>query len=278
MLRVIKEIRPRWVLGENVAGFVNMELDHALADLESEGYETTAFVLRACGVGAPHQRYRVAIVGYTKHDGQPSMPELRSDDETSDKWRAEKSEKTWQFEGTGQPPHESGIQRGQQEGKRILAHANGSGYIHRKLEIGLTEAGKYAQCNAVQRSKNVAHAKSDGLQREWASGEQINPARFETWQSERGGDVSHTDNGSGHLRRFGELSTIERIGSVGTDHSRGTPEYVGGKWWAVEPDVGRVANGVPNRVDRLKCLGNAVVSQQFYPVFQAIAQIEGAET
>ncbi|KKL04019.1 hypothetical protein LCGC14_2620220, partial [marine sediment metagenome] len=30
-------------------------------------------------------------------------------------------------------------------------------------------------------------------------------------------------------------------------------------WWAVEPDVGRVAHGVPNRVDRLRALGNAVV-------------------
>ena len=45
-------------------------------------------------------------------------------------------------------------------------------------------------------------------------------------------------------------------------------------WWAVEPNVGRVAHGVPNWVDRLKCLGNAVVPQQFYPIFAAIAQVE----
>ena len=44
--------------------------------------------------------------------------------------------------------------------------------------------------------------------------------------------------------------------------------------WLTEPDVGRVAHGIPHRVDRLRCLGNAVVPQQFYPVFRAIADIE----
>jgi len=44
--------------------------------------------------------------------------------------------------------------------------------------------------------------------------------------------------------------------------------------WPNEPDVDRVAYGVPNRVDRLKCLGNAVVPQQFFPIFNAIAELE----
>ena len=47
-----------------------------------------------------------------------------------------------------------------------------------------------------------------------------------------------------------------------------------GSWWQTEPDVGRVVNGVPARVDRLRCLGNAVVPQQAYPVFEAIAKFE----
>ena len=48
----------------------------------------------------------------------------------------------------------------------------------------------------------------------------------------------------------------------------------GSGWWSTEPNVGRVANGVPARVDRLKSLGNAVVPQQIYPVFAAIAEVE----
>ncbi len=47
-----------------------------------------------------------------------------------------------------------------------------------------------------------------------------------------------------------------------------------GVWWEVEPDVGRVANGVSARVDRLRCLGNAVVPQQAYPIFKSIANYE----
>ena len=48
----------------------------------------------------------------------------------------------------------------------------------------------------------------------------------------------------------------------------------GGEWWEVEPDVGRVAYGVSARVDRLRCLGNAVVPYQAYPIFKAIADYE----
>ena len=64
MCRVIRELRPSWVIGENVPGIVNMALDTVLADLENEGYETQAFIVPACGVDAPHRRYRVFILAY----------------------------------------------------------------------------------------------------------------------------------------------------------------------------------------------------------------------
>ena len=49
-------------------------------------------------------------------------------------------------------------------------------------------------------------------------------------------------------------------------------ELADGRFWAAEPDVGRVAHGIPARVDRLKCLGNAVVPQQAYPIFKALME------
>ena len=64
MLRVIREICPLWVVGENVTGIINLALDTVLSDLEGAGYEAQAFVIPACGVDAPHRRDRVAILAH----------------------------------------------------------------------------------------------------------------------------------------------------------------------------------------------------------------------
>ena len=64
MLRVIRELKPTWVLGENVPGIVNLALDTVLSDLEDSGYTAQAFIVPACGVDAPHKRERVAILAY----------------------------------------------------------------------------------------------------------------------------------------------------------------------------------------------------------------------
>ena len=54
MFRLIRECRPTWVIGENVAGIIKLGLDEVLSDLESEGYATRTFNIPACAVGAPH--------------------------------------------------------------------------------------------------------------------------------------------------------------------------------------------------------------------------------
>lgn len=156
MLRVIEELRPAWVVGENVAGIGNMALDDILSSLEDCGYSTRALILPAAGVGALHRRYRFAI----------------------------------------------------------LAHANccGADYIIRKT------------VDASSRKKDIL------CKQQWVSG----------------GDQQSAGICSGESWDF----------------------------WESEPTVGRMADGIPNRVDRLKCLGNAVVPQVFFPIFLAIAIIE----
>lgn len=69
MLRAIREISPRWVVGENVRGLVNwnggLVFDEVQANLEAEGYEVLPFLLPAAGVNAPHRRDRIWFVAYS---------------------------------------------------------------------------------------------------------------------------------------------------------------------------------------------------------------------
>ena len=76
MLALIKKHRPRWVIGENVANFVNMALDDVLFDLEGEDYETQAFIIPACAVNAPHRRDRCWILAYSGCERQRPLEKV----------------------------------------------------------------------------------------------------------------------------------------------------------------------------------------------------------
>lgn len=233
MLRVISEIKPTWVLGENVAGIINMALDQVLSELEGQGYETQAFVIPAAGVGALHRRKRVFILGYSKHNGQLAEPKLRSNETTSDKRWQEKQAETGEFEGTNRSTDVSSIQGSESRSQRIISNSDSEWKLQpegnvKKLRERISNSGK-----------DVANANSEGLQRGENSG-----------------------------KKYGE-----REKSINQQLSR---LHQSRDYWEIEPNVGRVVNGISYRVDRLKCLGNAVVPQQVYPIFQAIAHIENA--
>ena len=212
MLRVISEIRPAWVVGENVAGIVNMALDQVLSDLESLGYSCQSFVIPACAVDAPHRRDRCAIV------------------------------------------------------------ANCESGRERSVSIQPRKT-RQADIDADRSSQVMADTDSAGLQRSKQHGApcDIEPCRSACKLCET---YSDCHNGCRHVRRERELPTVERDGRCRSDNYRGTPEYGGWEWWPAEPDVGRVAHGVPHRVDRLRGLGNAVAPPQFFPVFEAIYRVE----
>ena len=251
MLRVISELRPAWVIGENVAGLVNLALDQVLSDLEGIGYACQALIIPACAVDAAHRRDRCAIIGCRamerKHNGR--------------------GRRTYSLEnsdcvGFGEPG--------------VLSQQQGRAKFERD-------------------GKDVAHAESVGLQRKWSGGDKIGDTRPEKAQPERRCDVlSDADNRGRSLWRDGELPTVEETGGNGTDHRGRAEEYVTGKRWTTQPGLGGVVDGVPawmdrywveepdiprvttvkkNRVDRLKCLGNAVYWRQFYPIFQGIMEV-----
>ena len=63
--RLIQELKPTWVIGENVSGHIKLGLDSVLEDLASEGYSTRTFSISAASIGANHKRERVWTVAYS---------------------------------------------------------------------------------------------------------------------------------------------------------------------------------------------------------------------
>jgi len=89
MLRAIREISPRWVVGENVRGLINwnggLVFNEVQSDLEAEGYEVQSFLLPAASVGAPHRRDRIWFVAYSDKCDDERATE-KNERENRDEW------------------------------------------------------------------------------------------------------------------------------------------------------------------------------------------------
>ncbi|WP_240415003.1 DNA (cytosine-5-)-methyltransferase [Paenibacillus periandrae] len=236
VFRLIQAIQPRWFVGENVAGHVTLGLDIVLADLDSIDYAWESIIIPAAAVNAPHRRDRVFIVAHPKSIDQGGLS-IR-----------EKAAHT-RFTFGGQDVADT-------QGKRCR-------------ETREHQSERTAQWTTGS-SETLSDPTSPGLSI-WGRSERTEISKetrtgMEPESKRRCEDVPDTDCTG---RKEQHAATI-------TDNSGfstwGTPS--GGEQWAIEPDVGRVANGVPQRVDRLKALGNAVVPQQIYPILAAIKQID----
>ncbi|MGO4540356.1 DNA cytosine methyltransferase [Paenibacillus sp. 2TAB19] len=86
--RLLQEIRPRWFIGENVAGHITLGLDEVLDDLDSIGYSTQTFNIPALAVNADHERERIFIVAHTKCKGWKRFlhAELNASEESYAHW------------------------------------------------------------------------------------------------------------------------------------------------------------------------------------------------
>ena len=83
MLRVIREVAPEWIVGENVRGLVNwsggLVFEQVQADLEAEGYEVLPFILPACAVNAHHRRDRVWFVAHLHKVSREQLGERKNE-------------------------------------------------------------------------------------------------------------------------------------------------------------------------------------------------------
>ena len=214
MLRVIRELAPSWVLGENVPGILRIAAGDVVADLEREGFDVAVFDFEAAAVGALHRRERVAFVAHRHGDSRG---------------------KGWT------EPARQQRETGAADGGAAVADAHDARLQGRHGE-------ELREC--------------PGERFTGAGGSFVRDAYIERLEMRDG-------EGMGQSEEYPESEPPDGEAVRGRAINRSTQ-------WAVEPDVGRVAHGIPSRVDRLKCLGNAVVPQQFYPIFKAIYETEDA--
>ncbi len=218
MFRLVQELRPTWVIGENVGGHIKLGLDTVLENLESEGYSARTFSISASSIGANHKRERVWIIANLA-DSQ----RLGRTEGTKKSEEFTREESSDQFDNRSEGRIES-------EPSQVMADSN---------------TGHGEQQNQEVCSRGNA---SDSSSEDVANSEGSNRNEHEI------------------NREHGKASSQEILGDGSSVSGVST-------WWSVEPDVGRVAHGVPNRVDRLKCLGNSVVPQIPYVIGLSIKKI-----
>jgi DNA (cytosine-5)-methyltransferase 1 len=182
--RLAGELRPRYVIVENVAALLGRGLDRVLGDLAEIGFDAEWHCIPASAVGAPHRRDRVWIVAN---------------------------------------PHGTGLEG--RLGERLRQRA--------AEWIAWPGGAPVADAPQLQRNGRDDHA------------------RRGTGRTEPGQDIPQSGDRAGYSPAFG-------------------------RWDGAEPDVGRVAYGVPKRVDRLRALGNAVVPQIPELIGRAILASEAA--
>jgi DNA (cytosine-5)-methyltransferase 1 len=218
MLRVIRELRPTWVVGENVVGLIKLGLDEVLTDLEGEGYATRTFNIPACATGAPHLRQRVWVVAHSESQSEPDGT----------------------FDGNA--------------GQRQL----GFGFGGSEASSHGPDPDDHGSHRATEHEPDAQHGQAQ------LRDEQVREP------GSVGQDVADADDQRGQ-ERHAQRPEQDRQGQTGDAVSRGSsvsdrPE----DHWRSEPAVGRLVDGLPNRVSQLRALGNSIVPQIAQEIGQAI--------
>jgi DNA (cytosine-5)-methyltransferase 1 len=247
MLRVIREIQPRWVVGENVFGIVNWDgglvFHEVQADLEAQGYEVQAYVLPAASVNAPHRRDRVWFVAYSdKCAERPSGTSCRADREGGNdiNEQKERREQTKQHTGHGDVSRTTLNSNNTRRGAGLGQVSEADGEIPKRdesAELGNTSC------------RDAAYPNIKGLEGLFKR------SKFKRQQGfQVGGDAARYYK-KNDWSKFPTQSPIR-------DRNDGLSDKLAGitfsKW----------------RNDSIKAMGNAIVPQVVYQIFKTIEAYE----
>ena len=219
MARIICEVGPEYVYVENSPMLVSRGLGAVLGDLSSMGFDAKWGIVGAKDVGANHQRDRIWIVAHSNSNGWTTRKKSRSLGATVSE-QQEGQDNSLNLEGTSSlPTTEDNVPDSQC--------------------LGRQEGSSFRGASQNQESTNNL---GDGSS-PFAEGKLPNSMCNRLQGSRSDGLVE----GQIGLRRREGRNEEQNI--YGSDSS----------WWAIEPNLGRVAHGVDARVDRLKAIGNGQV-------------------
>lgn len=253
-VRVVRELQPRYVVLENVAALLTRGLDRVLGTLAEIGYDAEWHCIPAAAVGAPHIRDRVFVLAYAESERHRGWREPRNVCE---------AECRSNDELLREPSCSS-------QRTSNVSNANSGRFKECQKCDGESESWKQTQQRnyAVRLCNDVAYSNMQHGER-WIQSRQSEREERKAWTEPGGSGSDVADAYSSGFKNAGECEEVSKCGWQRT--------FGSSSWWDAEPDVGRVANGVPNRVDRLRGLGNAVVPQVSEWIGRRLMQFEMEE-
>ena len=291
--RLIKECRPSFVIGENVSGHLKLGLDSVLADLESEGYHTRTFSISAASIGANHKRERVWIVANANGSGnQPEKSGSSRKKNEKETGNRQDDSSSWFPDGTDSTVTQQGSETQMESMENTRRTLRQGTFIREKNEIETEkenadlaqrpgEASKSHVANTLkgnveagrerQREIREGHQEEGFLGNASSGGEAVAYANSDREKRNQ----SQDRKGSRFKQDSSNMANTKRVYAQGQYDGQGQRQPWGESWWAVEPDVGRVAHGIPHRVDRLKALGNSLVPH--IPYYIALSILEALD-
>ena len=259
----IRQCRPRIVFLENVEGILSCKtadgepvLKYVLRRLEEMGYRATAGIFSASEVGAPHQRKRVFILGYTEGTGFEET-------EGVDEWRECQSyngNEIRTVSGTTSDPTvpELGYTEGRCD-RQQSSEQQGGDTLGRPSE---TELGDTSSVRRSQSSEESREACTDTQGEERRLHESKGAGTLPNNDSLKKG-LPYTECQRTTVQTAGEHASEQMLGSVSQKWparpNEGQYEWEEPRVIQVEPKLGGKSNGYSCRVDRLRALGNGVV-------------------